>query len=85
MPNLFDSDMSDAQAAELLDALARSVESPYQQAITVAIDRMRERVELANLVRKVRKAQKDYFADQTRENLVKSKELERRLDSLVKE
>lgn len=85
MANLFDETMTPAEVLHNLDQMAQTLEGPAQQAVIIAIDGLQRFEELVDLVRKMRRAQRNYFADQTRENLIKSKELEKKVDAIIKE
>lgn len=78
MSDLYGETMSLKEAQDRAEALLPTLEGPDQQ----AVDKYRE---VAKLAVEMRLAQRRYYADQTRENLIQAKELERRFDRLVQE
>jgi hypothetical protein len=89
-PDLFDAEqqgMGPNVAAAHLQALATGpgVSPEVATAVRVMLEERARHLEVVAMTRRVRAAQKRYFAERTQESLTESKELERRLDLMLKE
>lgn len=85
MADMFDAEMTTAEAVSRLAAMYAGQDSvPAKAAFAVLEDRERL-VAVATMAKQCRDAQRRYFKDRTDEALQTAKELEKRLDAMLKD
>lgn len=85
MADMFDAEMTTAEAVSRLTAMYAGQDSvPANAAFAVLEDRERL-VAVATMAKQCRESQKRYFKDRTDEALQTAKDLERKLDAMLKD
>jgi hypothetical protein len=82
--NLFDSEMSPDEAVRVLQDEVTIIPEIAAKAVGVVLEDRERLKALAAMTSAVRDAQKRYFKDRTNEALQTSKDLERRLDAMLR-